>query len=135
VINNGIKEYQTVEMDLTYQGYEPNVLFVKKNIPVHWVINVKQMTGCTDAILMPDYRVDKLLELGENIIEFTPTKIGEIKFSCGMRMVWGKFIVTENEVSQSQKEFYIDNTASSGTASGSCQMAGGSCGCGSIKKR
>ena len=89
-------EYQTVKMDLTYRGYVPNVLYVKKGVPVKWIINVKQMSGCTNAILLEKFGIRKNLKQGENIIEFTPTEAGEIPFSCGMKMVWGKFIVTEN---------------------------------------
>ena len=84
---------QEVKMDLTYSGYQPNVLNVKVGIPVRWVINVKQMSGCSSSIKMDDYGIYKQLSYGENIIEFTPTKAGEIKFSCGMGMIWGKFIV------------------------------------------
>lgn len=89
-------EYQTVRMDLTYRGYEPNVLYIKKGVPVRWIINVKQMSGCTNAILVEKFGIRKNLKSGENIIEFTPTETGEIPFSCWMKMVWGKFIVTEN---------------------------------------
>jgi len=89
-----INDYQEVKMDLGTFGYEPNVLYAKKGIPVHWIINVKQMSGCTSAIRLDDYGIYKQLNYGENIIEFTPDKLGEIKFSCGMRMVWGKFIVS-----------------------------------------
>ena len=144
VINDGITEYQTVNMDLTYRGYQPNVLFVKKDIPVRWVINVKQMTGCTDEIIMPEYGIKKTLVRGENIVEFTPTRAGELKFSCWMKMVWGKFIVTEGSVSDSQKELYIDKAdlpsgGCDGSCGGGCQAAksAGGCGggCGSIKRR
>ncbi|MFA5413464.1 MAG: sulfite exporter TauE/SafE family protein [Patescibacteria group bacterium] len=86
-------EYQIIKMDLTYRGYVPNVLYVKKDVPVRWIINVKQMSGCTDAILLEKFGIRKDLKYGENIIEFTPTETGEIPFSCGMKMVWGKFIV------------------------------------------
>jgi sulfite exporter TauE/SafE/copper chaperone CopZ len=85
--------YQTARMELTYQGYVPNTLYVKKDVPVRWVIDVKQMTGCTDEIVMPDYNIRKALSYGENTIEFTPTSTGTVLFSCWMQMVWGKFIV------------------------------------------
>jgi len=136
LVNDGIQEYQTVNMDLTYRGYQPNVLFVKKNIPVRWVINVKQMTGCTDEIIMPEYDIKKSLSPGENIIEFTPTRAGDLKFSCWMKMVWGKFVVTEGDISDSQKELYVDD--SNLPSGGGCQAAktgGSGCGCGSIKRR
>lgn len=92
------KDYQTVEMDYTSAGFSPSTLYVKKDIPVRWIINVKnvqQMTGCTSEILMPEYNIRKKMEYGENIIEFTPKNLGDIKFSCGMQMIWGKFVVTE----------------------------------------
>lgn len=92
----GEKEgYQTVRMELTYRGYAPNVLYVQANVPVRWVIDVKQMSGCTNEILVEKLGIRKELQYGENIIEFTPREAGEIKFSCGMKMVWGKFIVTQ----------------------------------------
>jgi sulfite exporter TauE/SafE len=87
------ENFQTAEMTVDYNGYTPNVLYVKKGILVHWIINVKQLSGCTSQILMPDFNIRKNLKVGENIIEFTPNKVGEIKFSCGMKMIWGKFIV------------------------------------------
>ena len=84
---------QEVKMAVTYYGYNPNILYVKKDIPIRWIIDVKQLSGCDNQILMPDYNITKNLQLGQNVIEFTPTQTGEIKFSCSMRMIWGKFIV------------------------------------------
>jgi len=88
-------QYQTARMELTYRGYVPNALYIKNDVPVRWVIDVKQMTRCTDEIIMPEYSVRKKLTYGENVVEFIPKKVGEVKFSCWMRMVWGKFVVTE----------------------------------------
>ena len=93
--------YQAVKMDLTYQGYVPSTLTVKKGIPVRWIINVKEMSGCTNEIIMPAYNIKKKLQYGENVIEFTPRDVGEIKFSCWMKMVWGKFIVVGGDESVS----------------------------------
>jgi sulfite exporter TauE/SafE/copper chaperone CopZ len=89
-----LSEVQVVKMDLTYRGYVPNVLYVKRGVPVQWIINVKQISGCTNEILVEKLEIKRDLQLGENIIEFTPTEIGEIPFSCWMKMVWGKFVVT-----------------------------------------
>jgi len=88
------QNFQEVRMDLTYQGYSPNTLSIKKGIPVHFIINAKEISGCTREILIPDFNIERTLKPGENVIEFTPQKTGEIKFSCGMKMVWGKFLVT-----------------------------------------
>lgn len=93
--NNQNSNYQVAQMDLTYQGYVPNTLTVKKGVPVKWIINAKEISGCTSEILLPAFKIDRNLKKGENIIEFTPQVAGTYKFSCGMQMVWGKFVVTE----------------------------------------
>jgi len=129
LITGNIEEYQVVNMDLTYNGYSPNVIFIKKDIPVRWIINVKQMSGCTDEIIMPEYNIKKPLEYGENIIEFVPTKIGHIKFSCWMQMVWGKFVVTEQDEEPSAKDLEREqlDVPAGGTCSGG-DSCGGTCG-------
>ena len=86
-------DYQEVKMAITYSGYQPNVLYIKKGIPVRWIIDGSGITGCTSSIQIPSLRISKNLVRGENIITFTPTQTGELPFSCGMQMVWGKFIV------------------------------------------
>lgn len=92
--NDSNSNYQVANMDLTTQGYVPNTLTVKKGIPVKWVIHAKQISGCTSEILLPAFNIDRNLKSGDNVIEFTPKVAGTYKFSCGMQMVWGKFIVT-----------------------------------------
>jgi copper ion binding protein len=85
---------QTVRMAVTSRGYEPNTLQVKKGIPVRWIIEGKELSGCTNEIILPEYNIRKKLQPGENVIEFTPTREGVIRFSCWMKMVWGKFVVS-----------------------------------------
>jgi sulfite exporter TauE/SafE len=89
-INLGV---QKAEMKITSRGFEPNVLRVKNNIPVEFVVNGDGATGCTSKIVIPEYGIEKEIKRGENTIEFTPKKFGPIAFSCGMGMVRGKFIV------------------------------------------
>lgn len=96
-VNGDITEYQVVNMELSFRGYEPNVLYIKKGIPVRWVINATQVSGCTNEIIIPKYNIKKEIVKGENIIEFVPEETGEINFSCWMQMVWGKFIVVKND--------------------------------------
>jgi len=128
LINGNVNEYQNVHMELSNRGYEPNVLYVKAEIPVRWIIDVKQMSGCMDAIIMPDYGIEKDLEYGENIIEFTPREIGEIKFSCWMQMVWGKFVVTkEGEKPESRGVSQEIINESEGGSCGGNSSCGGSC--------
>ncbi|MDD5032270.1 MAG: sulfite exporter TauE/SafE family protein [Patescibacteria group bacterium] len=130
-----VKGYQTVKMEVSYLGYKPNTLYIKKGVPVRWVIDVKQLSGCTSAIMIESLGIKRNLKQGENIIEFTPPAgVKEIKFSCGMRMVWGKFIVNEDTSSApgNGEENSIGGAAIAQAAS-TCGASGGSggCGCGS----
>jgi uncharacterized protein len=89
-------EAQTVEMTVGYAGYQPNIIYIKKNVPVRWIINLPKSMGCTDAIILYNgqNQINKKLNIGETVIDFTPASgLSEIKFSCGMRMVWGKFVI------------------------------------------
>ena len=90
------QEFQTIEMNLGYYGYEPNTLYIKRGIPVRWVINVTALTGCTNAIMIESLGIKQNLVKGENIIEFTPPdNVNQFDFSCWMRMVWGKFVIKD----------------------------------------
>jgi uncharacterized protein len=84
---------QTVHMDQAYNGYSPNKFTVKKDIPVKWIINSKDDYSCASSIIMPKYDITKTLDRGENIITFTPTETGTIKFTCSMGMYSGTFDV------------------------------------------
>ncbi len=133
---NNKNDYQEAKMNLTYAGYEPNILYIKKGIPVRWIINVEKMTGCTNAIMIESLGIKKDLEIGENIIEFVPPEnVKEIKFSCWMRMVWGKFVIIDNEVytSKTEKKSKSIDLPISNSCNGSCgnSTCGGknSCSC------
>lgn len=78
---------QVVETTLSPYGYEP--ITVQEGIPVKWTIKAEQgsLTGCNRAILIPEYEIQKTLEIGENVIEFTPTKAGTYSYSCWMGML------------------------------------------------
>lgn len=85
---------QIVEMHVTYRGFQPNIIKVKKGIPVTWKILGDQVTGCTNRIIVPSLNITKAINSGENIIQFTPPATeGEIPFSCWMGMVRGKFVI------------------------------------------
>lgn len=93
-VNSDKKGFQEIRMELNRFGYSPNVLHLQPTLPVRWIIDVKGMSGCTNAIMIESLGIKKDLQYGENIIEFElPNNVKEIKFSCWMRMVWGKFII------------------------------------------
>ncbi len=93
-VENGI---QIAKMTQTSMGYTPNTFIIKKDIPVRWTINAKEMGACTSGLNVPQINITKNLHQGENVIEFTPTQIGKIKFTCLMGMYPGEFIVIDNK--------------------------------------
>lgn len=96
VVNVEPTAAQTAEMTVGYSGYQPNIIYIKAGVPVHWIIHHPRSTGCTDAIILYNGgdQIYRDLASGDTIIDFTPMAgASEIKFSCGMKMVWGKFII------------------------------------------
>ena len=117
---------QEVNMDVSGSGYSPNSFVLKKGVPVKWNVNVKQLTGCNQELVLNQYGIDKNLKDGLNVIEFTPDKVGTITFSCGMGMLKGSFIVTETGTAN--QEQVKAATPPKGMQCGGA--SGGGCGCG-----
>jgi uncharacterized protein len=86
---------QVVNMVQLANGYRPNTFTVKKGIPVKWVIDSQNAYTCAASIRMPAYGIAQFLQAGQNIIRFTPTEVGAVRFTCGMGMYSGSFTVVE----------------------------------------
>ena len=88
---------QTVTTEIKADSF-PEIL-VKKGIPVKWHIKVTEenLNDCNNEIIIPKYKVDKKLKVGDNIIEFTPIESGDIPYTCWMGMIKSKIIVSDNE--------------------------------------
>lgn len=86
---------QIVNMTQAANGYSPNNFTVKKGVPVKWVINSTNAYTCAASIRMPAYNIAQFLQAGQNVITFTPTQAGNIRFMCGMGMYSGNFAVVE----------------------------------------
>lgn len=86
---------QKITTPLTRRGYPS--FTVKAGIPVRWNLYAEKGTinGCNNAIVIPEYRIEKRLQPGDNIIEFTPTKSGRFRYSCWMGMIRGTITVAD----------------------------------------
>jgi len=89
-VNN---ESQEIRMEVNRYGFIPSTFELKKGVPVKWIINGKELTGCNNAIIVPTLNLEFDVKKGEQIIEFTPTQVGTIRWSCWMGMIKGSFIV------------------------------------------
>jgi sulfite exporter TauE/SafE/copper chaperone CopZ len=74
-------------------NYVPFV--VKAGVPLKWTIRIRaaDLNGCNDAIAVPEYGIQKKLEPGDNLVEFTPKKEGVIAYSCWMGMIRSRITV------------------------------------------
>lgn len=85
---------QVINMTANNNGYTPNAFYVQKGIPVKWIIDGQQLNSCNNAIVAQSLNIEKKLNSGENVIEFTPGD-KDINFSCWMGMIRGVIKVVD----------------------------------------
>ena len=91
------KDYQEVKIDLSYGNYDDVV--VQKGKKVRLIINVqeKYLTGCNNVVYINEFNIKKELKVGENIIEFTPSEVGNYSMNCWMNMITNNIKVIDDE--------------------------------------
>ncbi len=132
--------YQEINMKVDRYGWTPDKFVLKKGVPVKWIIEGEEITGCNNAIQVPKLNLNFDIKKGQQVIEFTPNEEGVISWSCWMGMIPGVFIVKENINLENnvevQEELEAVPTPKAGSCGGSCggstcgAKSGGSCGCG-----
>ena len=128
---------QEVRMTQKTNGYTPNKFTIKKGVPVKWIINSESTYSCASSLVSQQLGIRTSLKKGMNVFEFTPDKVGTIRFSCSMGMYTGSFtVVDEKSVSiNSNNQQVAAVTAPTQTQGGSCSANGGGCGCGGGAKQ
>ena len=89
------KEGHLQEVNIRVKGgYSPDVIVVKRGIPVRLNFYRDETADCSDTIVFGDFNIRKPLPAFQTTaIEFTPEREGEYTFTCGMGMLRGKLIV------------------------------------------
>lgn len=90
-------DYQKVQINLSYGSYDDIV--VQKGKKVRLIINVqeKYLTGCNNVVMINEFNIKQELKVGENVIEFTPDKVGTYSMSCWMNMITNNIKVIDDE--------------------------------------
>lgn len=103
---------QYVNMTASYSGYNPNEIYVQKGLPVKWVVDGKELSGCNNTIVIPDLNIQQKLQSGLNTIEFTPED-KDLAFSCWMGMIRGTIKVVDDleTVSASSSDVSADDAS------------------------
>ncbi|MCH9729071.1 MAG: heavy metal translocating P-type ATPase [Actinomycetia bacterium] len=83
------------EVDITVKGgYSPNVIRVTEGVPLRLRFDRQESGDCTSRVVFADFGASKTLPaFGIATLEFTPDKVGEFDFACGMNMIHGTLIV------------------------------------------
>ena len=75
-------------------GYSPDVIVVKKEVPVRLNFYRDETASCSEQVVFGDFGIARHLPSFKTTpVEFTPDKTGEFTFACGMNMLRGKLIV------------------------------------------
>ena len=90
VKESGVQEIKVIVKG----GYDPDVIVVKKGMPVKIDFYRDETADCSEEIVFGDFNIRKSLPAYKTTsIEFTPEKPGEYVFTCRMVMMRGKLIV------------------------------------------
>jgi sulfite exporter TauE/SafE/copper chaperone CopZ len=87
--------FQAIEMEVVASGFSPNHFTLAKGVPVHWIVDGKEITTCNKRIIVPSLGLEFDVRPGRQTIEFTPRETGVIRWSCWMGMMRGEFAVTD----------------------------------------
>jgi len=79
-------------------GYSPDIIRVKKGLPLRLIFDRQEAGECSSRVVFPDFQASKTLPpFTRTTLEFTPDKAGEFGFACGMNMLHGTLIVEEGK--------------------------------------
>jgi plastocyanin len=85
------------KITVSASGYEPSQVSVKKGQPIKLAFYRADSNNCGGEVVFSKQNIKKILPVGETVlVEFTPIDTGEIAFACGMDMMRGKLVVSEN---------------------------------------
>lgn len=112
-------DVQVVTTTMESGRYTP--LIVQKGVPVKWTIQAtaRDLNGCNNPVTIPEYGIEKTLQPGDNVIEFTPQEEGPIVYTCWMGMISSTINVVPDVASASE-----DDIAPAGSSGG---FNGGGC--------
>jgi plastocyanin domain-containing protein len=81
---------EPVKIAATRNGFEPWRVQARKGVPLTLVVTRTTDETCATEVVLPEYGIERKLPLGEPVtITFTPTRTGELRYSCAMKMFQG----------------------------------------------
>jgi len=91
------QQEQEATIKVTEKGYEPAQLKLQLGVPARLTFVRETNNTCGTEVIFPEYEIERELPLNERVVvEFTPQESGEFVFTCGMNMLRGKLVISEN---------------------------------------
>ncbi len=85
---------QVVKLEVTSEGFVPNEVKVKKNVPVKLEVTRKTEKTCVKQLVIKDKDIRLELPLDKTVsVTFTPDKPGSLRYACAMDMISGLLLV------------------------------------------
>ena len=92
--NTGTPTIQSAKIVVNEQGFEPAKFALRAGTPARLTFVRMTDKTCGTEVVFPSLNIKRALPLNEPVvIEFTPSKSGEIAFACGMNMLEGVVVV------------------------------------------
>lgn len=88
-----------IRAELTTAGVNPDEFRLHVNMPVRWVIAVREATADTARLVIPDWSLDAALHPGEQTVEFTPTQVGIVTWRSPAGVDLARFLVEDPRTS------------------------------------
>jgi sulfite exporter TauE/SafE/copper chaperone CopZ/plastocyanin domain-containing protein len=86
--------YQSVEIDLGDDGFEPAIIAVQQGLRVIWTININSVDPGNSSLIFPAYYTMIETEQGPNMVRFLPEM--DFDFSTGDNVFYGYVKVTDD---------------------------------------
>jgi len=78
-------------------GYEPARILLKKGVPAVLEFYRDEEEACSEHVVLEAFGLNVFLPAHQSTsLRFTPEEDGVFPFSCGMGMLRGEIVVTEN---------------------------------------
>jgi hypothetical protein len=87
---------QVVATAFSSRRYAP--IIVQAGIPVRWTITMApgSLNGYNAAMVVRSLNIRQRLQVGETVVEFTPTETGTLAYSCWMGMIRSVITVVDD---------------------------------------
>ena len=82
-----------VAVEVTQGGFVPREIPAKVGQPITLVVTRRTELTCAKQIVFAELGVEKELPMNQPVeVTVTPTRIGDLRFACGMDMIAGRLV-------------------------------------------